>query len=332
MGWFTRKKKEDVIRIRLSGDESLDIEKAFIQMGIMSLEQQREILKEYTWHYLCDMNIDFECTMQLVRTEALEAVKPFKDSRDIFEEILGAEYIRRDPNEEFDPRKDDEMEMKDLSEIRMGSMSICKNAGFSPVEFLPTSKDFKRRPMMDIAKRLHVIKALVYWVMVPPDLVSDNRILEFVEDNELNDYFTDEELEIINSTRNDQSSVNSIGWKFENAWPLAWYFGYKEPEITGKMMSGEQMIELLQNHTCDFDKGFGDWIAKQVSVSEDELIAKEDLFYCLHNAVRSAQLGQDTVPQGFDPIANGGVIHERRHALTWMLSDGIEWDQVNLST
>ncbi|MEY3241707.1 MAG: hypothetical protein RIR11_3146 [Bacteroidota bacterium] len=56
------------------------------------------------------------------------------------------------------------------------------------------------------------------------------------------------------------------------------------------------------------------------------------LFYCLHNAIRSAQCGDDTVPPGFDPISNGGVIHERRHSLTWMLSKGIEWDDTDLST
>jgi hypothetical protein len=46
-----------------------------------------------------------------------------------------------------------------------------------------------------------------------------------------------------------------------------------------------------------------------------------------HNAVRSAQLGEDTVPEGFHPIANGGVIHERRHALTWAISPGVSWEK-----
>jgi hypothetical protein len=48
--------------------------------------------------------------------------------------------------------------------------------------------------------------------------------------------------------------------------------------------------------------------------------------------VRSAQLGGKTVPNNFDPIGNGGVIHERRHALTWMLSKGTTWDNTDVST
>jgi hypothetical protein len=59
----------------------------------------------------------------------------------------------------------------------------------------------------------------------------------------------------------------------------------------------------------------------------------EDLFYCVHNAVRSAQLGHaDRVPEGFHPVRDGGCIHERRHALTWTLSPGVDWDDTDLST
>lgn len=65
---------------------------------------------------------------------------------------------------------------------------------------------------------------------------------------------------------------------------------------------------------------------------DGDVDALEDLFYCAHNAVRSAQLGQDTVPPGFHPVADGGVVHERRHALTWTLSPGVAWSDTDLST
>ena len=58
----------------------------------------------------------------------------------------------------------------------------------------------------------------------------------------------------------------------------------------------------------------------------------EDLFYCAHNAVRSAQNGGETVPSGYDPVEEGGGVHERRHALTWCLSPGVKWDETDLST
>ena len=48
--------------------------------------------------------------------------------------------------------------------------------------------------------------------------------------------------------------------------------------------------------------------------------------------MRSAQLGSDTVPEGFHPVGDGGTVHERRHALTWILSAGVDWDETDLST
>ncbi len=47
---------------------------------------------------------------------------------------------------------------------------------------------------------------------------------------------------------------------------------------------------------------------------------------------RSASLGGKTVPKGFHPIAGTGVIHERRHALTWATSPRVKWDDTDLST
>lgn len=77
-----------------------------------------------------------------------------------------------------------------------------------------------------------------------------------------------------------------------------------------------------------FKKIFG----QKVNESKPRENSKEDLFYCLYHAVKSAQLGHDMVPTGFHPLGNGGVIQERRHSLTWMLSKETDWDATDLST
>lgn len=219
-----------------------------------------------------------------------------------------------------------------MTDLRLSNISVCLNAGFKPSNSLPTEFDRQLRPAIEIAKRLNAIKALVLWLMIPEVNLESDKILNFIERNDLKDFMSEEEKEILNVSRDDEQSRNAIGWKFENAWPLAWYFGYAEPEITGQMMSGEQMQEILQNFCCPLDGNIEDWIKDKKTLAEDELIQKEDLFYCLHNAVRSAQLGRETVPNNFDPMGNGGVIHERRHSLTWMLSNGLNWDETDLST
>lgn len=219
-----------------------------------------------------------------------------------------------------------------MTDLRLNNISVCLNAGFRPSNSLPTEFDRQLRPSIEIAKRLNAIKALVLWLMIPEENLESDKILNFIERNDLKDFMSEDEKEILNVSRDDEQARNAIGWKFENAWSLAWFFGYAEPEITGQMMSGEQMQEILQNFSCPLDGNIEDWIKDKQTLSENELLQKEDLFYCLHNAVRSAQLGSDTVPNGFDPMGNGGVIHERRHSLTWMLSKGVNWDETDLST
>ncbi|WP_251007439.1 DUF4272 domain-containing protein [Tenacibaculum dicentrarchi] len=219
-----------------------------------------------------------------------------------------------------------------MTDLRLENISICLKEGFKPSSSLPTEFDRKLRPKIEIAQRLNAIKALVLWLMIPIENLENEKILTFIEKNNLKDFMNEEEKEILNKSRDDEEARNAIGWKFENAWSLAWYFGYKEPEYTGQMMSGEQMQEILSDFSCPIDESIEEWIKNKETVLESELMRKEDLFYCLHNAVRSAQMGGKTVPNGFDPIGNGGVIHERRHSLTWMLSENISWEETDLST
>ena len=219
-----------------------------------------------------------------------------------------------------------------MTDNRLQNIQICLEAGFRPASSLPTEFERKLRPSIEIAKRLNAIKALVLWLMVPEEHLESERILSFVTNNELQNFMDEEEREILTLSRGDEDARNAIGWKFENAWSLAWFFGYKEPEISGEMMSGEQMQEILIEFTCPLENSVENWLNNLNTTSEEEVIQKEDLFYCLHNAVRSAQLGGSTVPTSFDPMVNGGVIHERRHSLTWMLQKGIDWNETDLST
>ncbi len=219
-----------------------------------------------------------------------------------------------------------------MTDLRLQNITICLDAGFRPASSLPTEFDRKLRPTIEIAQRLNAIKALVLWLMVPEENLENDKILEFINKNNLDNFMDDEEKQILNLSRDDEEARNAIGWKFENAWPLAWYFGYTKPETLGQMMSGEQMQEILMNYSCPLDEKVEEWIKEKETLSEQELIQKEDLFYCLHNAVRSAQLGKETVPDNFHPMMNGGVIHERRHSLTWMLSENVSWEETDLST
>lgn len=251
----------------------------------------------------------------------------------LFKKLFGSKDKNEEPNhaqKESGPQQPPAKPK--LTERRKENLSICQAAGFKPASSLPTDFDRQLRPAIDIAKRLHAIKGLVLWLMVPQEKLPSEKIKGFIDQNGLREFMTQGEAAILNVARDDEAARNAIGWKFENAWPLAWYFGYIEPEITGQMMTGEQMQEILMKHTCSLEGDIAEWATSKATIAEEALIKKEDLFYCLHNAVRSAQLGHQTVPEGFHPVGNGGVIHERRHSLTWMLSKGIPWEDTDLST
>lgn len=327
-----QKKLEDlVIRIPLTGDENIDLENVFRMLRVDSKEHVDAILKSYSLHYHDDLDKNLECSVQFVLKEEREAAKLDIDGRDIMEKVMETTYVRREANGYNAPRHS--LPVQDIPEMRAKSIAMCTKAGYSPAMSLPTLKEIELRPATEIAGRLHAIKALVLWLMVPSDELPDDKILGFINQNQLNNYLAEGEMKILQSSRDNAELRNAIGWKFENAWPLAWYFGFVEPEISGQMMDAEQMREILVNHSCGLDGNIEEWISKQEIVPEAQVIQKEDLFYCLHNAVRSAQIGDHgKVPDGFDPIGNGGVIHERRHSLSWMISKGTDWDQTDLST
>jgi hypothetical protein len=69
------------------------------------------------------------------------------------------------------------------------------------------------------------------------------------------------------------------------------------------------------------------WRHRAYLRSADELLAKCDLAYCLHWAIRQASLDRKLPPGGL----RDGIVVPRRRSLEWMLS--VEyWDHVSLDT
>ena len=225
--------------------------------------------------------------------------------------------------------------------MRERSMAKARAAGFTPLDPLPTAghRAFvagKLRPKEDIAGRLMALQAVVLWVTAAEADVSTAEVREFASRNRLETLMTPEERQIFNSSRPRAAERHrpTIGWRMENMWPLAWVLGFKwAPTTTHGQVSGDIMTPMFKGFLPRLSSSIADF-AENVNLRRLEEVAQlEDEFYCTHNAVRSAQLGEkNRVPDGFDPINDGGVIHERRHSLSWVLSPGVPWDETDLST
>ena len=221
-------------------------------------------------------------------------------------------------------------------ELRARVSAELEAIGSRPARSLPLPDPGRQLPPPEeIAARLLALDALFTWVAFTEEDVASDRIESYVERNGLRDRLTGDELAIVSLPRAEahESHVDAIGWKLENMWSLAWALGFEpEPSIE----SSQIRDDITRSMIYDFLPGLGhtvaDLLAKAAPRPAEGVIAMEHRFYCAHNAVRSAQLGSKTVPKGFDPIAHGGAVHERRHALTWCLSPEVDWDDTDLST
>ncbi|MGL4421068.1 MAG: DUF4272 domain-containing protein [Gemmataceae bacterium] len=220
--------------------------------------------------------------------------------------------------------------------LRTETFAQLNALGFQPATSLPLPRiRAKLRPVPEIAARLMALDAVFTWVAFLPKHVTSKRIRDYIDRNHLRDWMTEEERAIVDLSRKkaNEDHDDSIGWRLENMWPLAWVLGYEpEPDLEAAQISEEITRPLFH----EFFPGLGGTIAMLVAKSTPravkEVIALEYRFYCAHNAVRSAQLGGKTVPPGFHPIVHGGVVHERRQALTWCLSPEVAWEETDLST
>ena len=219
---------------------------------------------------------------------------------------------------------------------RLANIARLEEDGFQVSRSLPEGFDGRPRPTREVAARLMALKALFLRTVLPGEGLPDAKLQAYMDRNGLMDALTPSELAVWTTPRSVVAAQygDSIGWKLENIWALAWVLGYdSDLSYFGGMVGPEQIDPIFREFTPEFGDGSLDaWVPELKPRSEPELVTTEDLFYCAHNAVRSAQLGHATVPKGFHPIGDGGTVHERRHVLTWALSPGVAWDDTDLST
>ena len=225
--------------------------------------------------------------------------------------------------------------MEHIAETRRKNLHLLEKAGFRVAKSLPVFGDRTLRPGPEIVGRLLALKALWLWVDTHPKGESEATVKEMIEEGGLRRHLTPDEEEILDLSREDavDEHGDTMGWKNENCWSLAWILGFPDaPSVDVGQVSGDfgrrLMLDWLPNNAAEA-RTFRESCALRDAREVQEL---HDFFYCAHNAVRSAQTGRKTVPPGFDPILDGGCVHERRHALTWALSPGVAWDDTDLST
>lgn len=235
-----------------------------------------------------------------------------------------------------------------LTPVRERSTKLLNEHGFTFAAWLPMRDESvipTLRPIEEIAGRLAALNALFTYVTAPEHAVSSDALEAHIRGAALEEHMTEAEREIVKLSRKDAAEEhgNNIGWRTENAIALAWVLGHDRPlNFDGKMLTWDEIQPLVTQWPPIDPAKYATWRAAIKPRPVMEVVDMCDLFYCAHNAVRSAQVEMmqargkavryKSVPEGFDPVANGGVIHERRHALWWAVSPGEDWEEVDLST
>jgi hypothetical protein len=238
----------------------------------------------------------------------------------------------------FTPLAYDQLMLTSSQAVRDASLARVRRGGFK----VSAAFDHVRgrqlaglRPPNEIAARLMALDLVFSWVSFAEKDVATARLEGYRERNQLAAWLSEDEAEIAKLSRAEARAahLDTIGWKLESMLALAWALGFEASlELDGAAVDEPQFRRIVFDFLPGLDSSIETLLAKTKARAEQEIAVAEDLFYCAHNAVVSAQLGGRTTPRSFDPLSKGGVIVERRQALTWCLSRGVSWDDTDLNT
>lgn len=209
---------------------------------------------------------------------------------------------------------------------RTANLRMLTAMGFRVASWLPLQRGGAPRalrPVEEILARALALRAVCVWVALDEAHLPSAAIETGILAHGIDTAFTDVDRDILRLSRQDaqERHLGTIGWRLENLWPLAWILGF-EPQPGLRGMIDEDVVPSLLAHFPKLDEPLAPFLTARVRPLH-EVVALEDLLYCAHNAVRSAQLGGETVPEGFDPrqkearSTSAGVLSPGHCPLAW---------------
>lgn len=124
-----------------------------------------------------------------------------------------------------------------------------------------------------------------------------------------------------NTSMNENASKQ---WQVEGLWVLAWSLSCHD-QLDFADACSDSFIQLLPDIAKD--ESTTEFRNKLKARNKTEIIENTDLSYCLHWAIREANIKGLSIPNAVDK----NVIIERRKAFEWIVSqDG--WDSISLDT
>lgn len=206
----------------------------------------------------------------------------------------------------------------EIKQIRALSVSVAAKAGITIPASLPLPDEgMAVRDATEAVNRLLVLN-----VVAAVSCGFDRaKALAWLKQEKLDGLLTPAELAFV---ENGVGTPQSFQFKIEAMWALAWALGMV-PQLDFWKDCDSRFAASLPN--LKINQSGREWHRRAKIRSTVDLIVACDLAYCLHWAVRQAQLEGKPLPARLKPY----VVEERRRALEWLLSSE-SWDAVSLDT
>jgi hypothetical protein len=182
------------------------------------------------------------------------------------------------------------------------------------------SIEIRQKTSLEAAQRVLALMAVVDRVYEDPP----TRTRTWVNDNQVAQYFTDEEREFFFSDAITGKQRIHFSWRTEALGVLLWALsGMKSmPSLEEKVdLSKIDMVKDAILLTSNF-------LRDAVLRTDTEIHDLEESMFDAHWLVRDAQIHGKNPPANVDP----GIVQERRHATCWLIGMGEDWDDVPIDT
>jgi len=207
--------------------------------------------------------------------------------------------------------------------IRQSSVRAAQALGFAVPEHLPLSRTaaVRVRSQDEVVQRagaLHAVVAVAFGF-------DPARAVAWLAGNGSGVCLTEDERRLLSLPNASETNLaGQLEVRVEALWALCWALGHVE-ELDFARYCGDHLAEI----TPDLEAGESlDGFRQRSRLRpQGEIVAMEDLAYCLDWAIVEARLKGRPEPGQ----VRGYVIRQRRHALSWLLS-GVDWEDTPTDT
>jgi Domain of unknown function (DUF4272) len=209
-------------------------------------------------------------------------------------------------------------------ERKRRSEAILQKEGVPFIAYLPVIEDEETaqiRSLEEVAWRAMALNI----VAVKGEGLEHDRVLEIIEQYNLEHALTPNEREFILNDEPSEHDRIQFAWRYECYWVLLWALSY-----IGELGRPDQICDVPRAVRVMVDRTAEEFIRDGKLRGASEILDATDLIYRYHWACVDARLKGGRAPVGLD----AGVVMERHHALNWLVgyADNAEWDDVSTDT